>query len=432
MDKPLIRYGELKTLAFYNTTEQIQNLASDWAKYVADGNFCKDEGCPFVTGNEFEYDTKNFLYYRARAITADVVNQNGDLFPHEEIDKAYNTFIGKGIYFNHDSSDPSKAFGIILDAVYSPRLMDTDDRYVEILGAIHKQAIREKRPGLLEDIESGKVTATSMGTLAKKAKCSICGNIATNMSNLCEHCNPTSPLYMKGRNIYGNLCYETNYGLTFIEDSIVYVPADPTAYMLEIYASKQFSEKELYELNTLFNKYSNAKKRKIKSFIEVAMDNPKESKKIVAESNEDYKKQVFEVPEDIGNVAEKILDSKIKRIIEEEIRKFLAPTFELLDKVLRPKIKERAEKEAEKVKENVDQAVGEVDSTQSAPKKQIPQPVATSANIKNESQRTIELYEKFSEWPEEDKEKLIEAIKKGGSWKFIGQLIDEEESNGNS
>ena len=50
----------------------------------------------------FEFDPDNYLYYRNRAITADERNANGDIFPHDEIKKAYTTFIGKGIFYNHN------------------------------------------------------------------------------------------------------------------------------------------------------------------------------------------------------------------------------------------------------------------------------------------------------------------------------------------
>ena len=183
------RYSTAQITSVYNRPSDIVRLAAEWAEYVKRGDvFCKTGACPFIPGEKFDYNLEQFLYYRARAITADIANQNGDLFPHPELKIAYPTFNGKGVYFNHDSDKPEKAFGIILDSVYTPIHFGNEefpDKYVELLCAIDRKAINSLRPGLLGDIETGKVTSTSMGTIAQSAQCSVCGNLATNMEQLC-------------------------------------------------------------------------------------------------------------------------------------------------------------------------------------------------------------------------------------------------------
>lgn len=186
----------------------------------------------------FEFDPDNYLYYRNRAITADERNANGDIFPHDEIKKAYTTFIGKGIFYNHNSDDPNNSMGIILDANFVEPAQK--HAYVELLCAIDKQLAEQKYPGLLHRVESGLVSGTSMGTFAGAAKCCICGNYTTTLEGLCEHMNPDDMHYCKGKlinastNEYGA---EINYGLCFCEDSIVNEPADPTAHIFQVYAS---------------------------------------------------------------------------------------------------------------------------------------------------------------------------------------------------
>ena len=62
----------------------------------------------------FNYDPKNFTYFRTRAITADESNQNGDLFPADEVEKSYKSFIGVGLYKDHDADSVEKAIGKVL------------------------------------------------------------------------------------------------------------------------------------------------------------------------------------------------------------------------------------------------------------------------------------------------------------------------------
>lgn len=109
----------------------------------------------------FEFDPKNFLYYRSRAITAGIPNSNGDCFPKEELEKAYKTFIGKGIFYNHASDDPNNSFGIILDANFVQPA--GKNAYVELLCAVDRQLAEQKYPGLVHKVESGLMSGTSMG-----------------------------------------------------------------------------------------------------------------------------------------------------------------------------------------------------------------------------------------------------------------------------
>lgn len=188
----------------------------------------------------FEFDPKNFLYYRSRAITADVPNSNGDCFPKEELEKAYKTFIGKGVFYEHASDDPENSFGIILDANFVQPV--GKNAYVELLCAVDRQLAEQKYPGLVHRVESGMLSGTSMGCLAGACKCGICGNYTTTLEGLCAHMNPDSTGYVKGKlvnastNEYG---FEYNYNLTFIEDSLVNCSADTTAQIFEVYAANK-------------------------------------------------------------------------------------------------------------------------------------------------------------------------------------------------
>ena len=186
----------------------------------------------------FEFDPDNYLYFRNRAITCDERNANGDIFPYDEVKKAYTTFIGKGIFYNHNSDDPNNSMGIILDANFVEPAQK--HAYTELLCATDRQLAEQKYPGLLHRVETGLVSGTSMGTFAGAAKCCICGNYTTTLEGLCEHMNPNDMHYCKGKlinastNEYGA---EINYGLCFCEDSIVESPADSSAHIFQIYSS---------------------------------------------------------------------------------------------------------------------------------------------------------------------------------------------------
>lgn len=152
-------------------------------------------------------------------------NTNGDFFSHEELQNVYKTFIGKSVFVDHNNQKVEEARGIILDAVYNE-----NGYFVELLEAIDKKAF----PQLADAIIKRYITGTSMGCRCGKAKCSICGNIATTEKELCEHV-----LNYKGLNYNGLPVFEDNYDVEFFEDSIVCDPADPTAVILERVASKQ-------------------------------------------------------------------------------------------------------------------------------------------------------------------------------------------------
>jgi hypothetical protein len=453
MSNPLKRFGEWKIVSVYNTPAKLASLRNEWTSYVKQGQvFCPSGACPFVPGDKFEYDLENFLYYRARAITGNEVNLNGDMFPHEELKNAYTSFIGKGIYFNHDSADTEKAFGIILDAMYTPVLYENDsyeDKYVEILGAIDRKAIEAKRPGLLKDIESGRVTSTSMGTIAQRAKCSICSNVATNMETLCEHVDPRSPLYMKGRNIFGKACFETNYGLSFIEDSIVYVPADPTAHMLEVYASRTPAYPELGRLADIFAKYSNARGRKLNLSDPTAAEHYKNTGGLIMEKTAatsefkhtkdnnqhlvaPYQESIKELNEEVADSGAKSLDQKIRRIIEEEIRKYFAPLYEQVDKALRPDIRNKVQQELAKVKTELSDVLpGAAQAIADAPLpkgEEAMKPAAPAAPEAAPKASALLYTEDFSTWNDADKQKLIHAVTNKNTYEFKGILESQDPS----
>ena len=147
------------------------------------------------------------LWVRAKAIEADKENDNGDFFPLDELIASYKTFEGVPIFCNHENNDVSKAKGKVV-------LAEWDD--VEKSAYCTFFIDREAHAPICRAVEEGIITDVSMGTQVDYSTCSICKNRATDASSYCDHVKT-----MKGRMLNGKKVYEKNYGLKFIELSLV-------------------------------------------------------------------------------------------------------------------------------------------------------------------------------------------------------------------
>jgi ssDNA-binding Zn-finger/Zn-ribbon topoisomerase 1 len=147
------------------------------------------------------------LWLRVRAIVADEANDNGDYFSREEVMKYYRTFEGVPVFTNHENQKVEAAKGKVVlaewvdseNAVYCTMFVD-----------------REAHPALCRAIEEGYVTDVSMGTQVDYSTCSVCENKAFAADSYCPHVKT-----MKGRTVDGKKVFERNYGLKFIEVSVV-------------------------------------------------------------------------------------------------------------------------------------------------------------------------------------------------------------------
>lgn len=168
------------------------------------------------------------------------VNNNGDAWSRPVLMKAYRTFIGAHNFLEHvQVEDLSK--GRIIDAV----ARDVGESlYVDILVATDR-----KHTDLISDIESGKLSAMSMGCNVEHTTCTKCGNVAVDDTEMCEHVryqklNKYFDTTGKQR-IIAELCgHETEDptgGVTFIEASWVANPAFTGAVMRNILSPTEVS-----------------------------------------------------------------------------------------------------------------------------------------------------------------------------------------------
>lgn len=147
------------------------------------------------------------LWVRVKAIEADIPNDNGDYFSREEIIKAYKSFEGCPVFTNHENGKVENAKGKVVKA-------DWDDRENAVFCTMFID--RTASPSLCRAVEEGYVTDVSMGTQVDYSTCSVCEKKAATANDYCDHVKT-----MKGRNVEGKKVFEKNYGLKFIEISVV-------------------------------------------------------------------------------------------------------------------------------------------------------------------------------------------------------------------
>ena len=119
------------------------------------------------------------LYVVVRAVSVGT-NGNADHFTYDELKKAYKTFIGKGVFVNHQSTDIEKKRGIIIDA----KLIDngnSSNTYVQCLMEINANAF----PEFAQMIKDGHSKSVSMGVQVSHSLCSICSHSAKTTKEYC-------------------------------------------------------------------------------------------------------------------------------------------------------------------------------------------------------------------------------------------------------
>jgi len=213
-----------------------------------------------------------FLYIRNRSISAMETygaNENGDAFPREELMNRYATFIGTPVTIDHTEN---RVIGMVLDSAWIPKMIfrkgalipfnyndiQPGDQivgdWIENILAIDKVKANVEHPHLIEQIQDGEVTDTSMGCFVNYSICSVptCRKKASSPEEYCRHVANFKNKVYSGVDVNNQRVhvYEENHGITFFEDSVI-IPtrlggvaggegADPGAKLLEKIASQPF------------------------------------------------------------------------------------------------------------------------------------------------------------------------------------------------
>jgi len=167
------------------------------------------------------------LYVVVRAVSVGT-NGNGDHFTYDELKRAWPTFVGKGVFVNHQSSDIEKKRGKIVDAKFIED-RGSQNAYVATVLEVNAEAY----PDLARMIKAGMVDSVSMGCQVAYSNCSICQHAAKTVKDYCFHVR-----MHKGGAYDGRPVYEENHGVEFIEVSFVTTGADAQAKVLEIIAKQ--------------------------------------------------------------------------------------------------------------------------------------------------------------------------------------------------
>lgn len=228
------------------TNLQITKVANDVTSLL--------HGTTVITKVAETNSNNEFLYFVATALKADEANANGDLFPKDELEKSYETFIGKPLCMNHVASKAEDAVGKIIDAWWIPA---EGNAHVLCLCKISRKLF----PDLVKKIESGVLNSVSMGCSVSSAECSICGKTMSTSDEFCSHMSSL------GREITTEAgekkkVVSINRGISFNELSIVLNPACDTALVHQVYASKKDSNFEKLAEDT---KVEDVEEQKLKS-----------------------------------------------------------------------------------------------------------------------------------------------------------------------
>lgn len=161
-------------------------------------------------------------------------NRNGDAWPEhplvvggtkitedEVLPKHYKSFeTSAKVYRHHINKDPAGSIGDIQRAFYNWPM-----HRVELLLALDNNRAEE----VVQEIESGKFPAVSMGCKIRYDVCSICGNPAPNRSAYCDHAKFMLSQFMPN----GKQIFVWNPAPKFFDLSIVRRPADRIGFMMK-------------------------------------------------------------------------------------------------------------------------------------------------------------------------------------------------------
>lgn len=164
-----------------------------------------------------DYDIPDgYIAVCTRAVSPDIPNLNGDLFPLDELKKAAPQYEGLDrVFVDHETDEGG------IDRVYSRGFVEASG--IDSSGCLCLLIMVSKRfPALIDSLETGGVNAVSMGCEAE-ATCGICGSTTG-----CRHMD------FLGMNTTEGYAFDILTKIEFEEISFVFDPADPTALIWEV------------------------------------------------------------------------------------------------------------------------------------------------------------------------------------------------------
>jgi hypothetical protein len=166
-----------------------------------------------VASVDIEKDSGHYI----TAETERFINDNGDAFPRDEILKRYNTFKTHARTYVEHKQGPEFAKGRCYDAI----VRDMGDTVlVDVLFSVDG-----KYPDLINNINKGFVTHLSMGCQTEFTKCAICGHVAHDESEYCDHVKNSKKRTVQAADGKMRKVAELCFNNTWIDISLVMNPA---------------------------------------------------------------------------------------------------------------------------------------------------------------------------------------------------------------
>jgi len=173
-------WNRIKRAAQGNVRVAFRKLDVDWKKYTTDNYLFTHD--TIVCSVETEPN-----HYWIKKPCEELVNANGNAWSNEVLLGCFKTFVGGENFLEH-VQQPSLSKGKILDAIIRPVVHHSEkygDAHIYMVDIL--VATNRKHADLVHRIESGKLSTMSMGCLADKVQCSICGKIIGDGERECEH-----------------------------------------------------------------------------------------------------------------------------------------------------------------------------------------------------------------------------------------------------
>lgn len=241
--------------SIFTITESNQiKTASDWTdivtkKSTAEGILIHNNSNSNKGNVVCQIDLDNFIYIHTTIMasvdlepesdywitkgTEKYINSNGDAWQRDVLLKDYPTFIDNGIVYVEHDQNPERAKGKVLDAI--ARQMD-DTILIDLLFCVDK-----RHSNLVHNILTGIANAVSMGCTTKYTICSICGNVAHDENEYCDHIKNYKNQMIKCADGVLRKCCELCFENSFYDCSIVSNPAFAGAIFRKLIASSQIS-----------------------------------------------------------------------------------------------------------------------------------------------------------------------------------------------
>jgi hypothetical protein len=184
--------------------------------------------------------------------TSKYVNNNGDSWDRQVLLQSFRTFVGGHNFLEHVQLE-EQSKGRILDAV----ARDIGESvYIDILIATDR-----RHNGLVGDIESGKMSTLSMGCTVEETRCTKCGNVAVDETDMCDHIRYSKRDHFYDeqgkKRIIAELCghpsIDETGGVTFIEASWVAAPAFTGAALRNVLQPQSISPRQAQHIQEVLS-----------------------------------------------------------------------------------------------------------------------------------------------------------------------------------